>query len=71
MKKNQNYDLKGEKMIKRCYIQDLEKYKEKMNKKNSFRKKKENTIRSLNEVEYFLNNWRRISKGIKLYKILK
>ncbi len=58
-------------MIKRCYIQDLEKYKEKMNKKNSFRKKKENTIRSLNEVEYFLNNWRRISKGIKLYKILK
>lgn len=58
-------------MLKRYYIQDLDRYKDEINKKNSFKKKKENMIKSLREVEYFLDNWKRISKGIKLYKILK
>lgn len=30
-----------------------------------------NTINSLNEVEYFLNDFKRFSNYIKLYKILK
>lgn len=58
-------------MIKRCYIQDLNRYKDEINRKNLFKKKKENIIRSLREIEYFLNNWEKISKGIRLYKILK
>ncbi len=36
-----------------------------------FKIKKENTINSLKEVEYFLWNWKRACKGIELYKILK
>ena len=40
-------------------------------KKNKFLIKKENTVKSLKEVEYFLCNWKRVVKGIKLYKILK
>lgn len=32
---------------------------------------KKNTINSLNEVEYFLNNFNTVFKSIKLYKILK
>ena len=32
---------------------------------------KDNTLRSLNEVEYFLNNFQNFLKYIKLYKILK
>lgn len=32
---------------------------------------KDNTTKSLNEVEFFIGNWKRILKGIKLYKILK
>lgn len=39
--------------------------------KFDFKKKKENTLRSLREVEYFLNDFKRISKHIKLYKLLK
>jgi len=40
-------------------------------KKNKFLIKKDNTVKSLKEVEYFLTNWRRALEGIKLYKILK
>lgn len=36
-----------------------------------FKTKKENTLRSLQEVEYFLNDFKRISKHIKLYRLLK
>lgn len=41
------------------------------NKKNGFKEKKENTIKSLEEVEYFLCNWKRACKGIGLFKLLK
>ena len=40
-------------------------------KKNKFIIKRDNTLKSLKEVEFFLGNWRRALKGIKLYKILK
>lgn len=40
-------------------------------KKFDFNKKKENTIKSLNEVECFLRNFKNMSKYIKLYKIIK
>lgn len=40
-------------------------------KKNKFIIKKDNTLKSLKEVEFFLGNWKRVLKGIKLYKILK
>lgn len=42
-------------------------------KKNhfDFRTKKDNTLRSLKEVEYFLNDFKRIAKHIKLYRLLK
>jgi len=39
--------------------------------KLSFKSMKKNTICSLNEVEYFLNNFSKIAKCLKLYKILK
>ncbi len=40
-------------------------------KKFDFKKMKNNTCRSLNEVEYFLNNLHKFKNYIKLYKILK
>lgn len=42
-------------------------------KKNKFNIKKfqQNTINSLNEVEYFLRDFQRFKNYIKLYKILK
>ena len=36
-----------------------------------FKKYKENTLCSLNEVENFLGNWKKAWKGIMLFKILK
>lgn len=45
------------------------KYSEK--KSFNLKKSKKNIINSLNEVEYFLNNFRNISKIIKIKKILK
>lgn len=36
-----------------------------------FKAKKDNTLRSLREVEYFLNDFKRITKHIKLYRLLK
>lgn len=43
------------------------------NKKNKidFKKLKNNTFKSLNEVEYFLNNFKKYSRYAKIYKILK
>ena len=40
-------------------------------KKTDFKKIKKNTLKSLNEVEYFLRNFKKFSDYIKLYKILK
>lgn len=37
----------------------------------NFSNYKKNTIKSLNEIEYFLNNFEKFSRYIKLYKILK
>ncbi len=40
-------------------------------KKDGFKEKKDNVIKSLKEVECFLWNWKKACKGIGLYKILK
>lgn len=40
-------------------------------KKLNFKTCKNNTIKSLNEVEHFLRDFKHFSKYIKLYKILK
>lgn len=39
--------------------------------KFDFKSKKENTLRSLNEVEHFLGNIKHLNKYIKLYFLLK
>lgn len=43
----------------------------KIKKKFDFLLYKNNTIKSLNEVEHFLRNFKNLSNYIKLYKILK
>ena len=48
-----------------------EKNKNEKKKKFDFKKIKNNTCRSLCEVEYFLNDLHRFGNYIKLYKILK
>lgn len=40
-------------------------------KKGGFKQKKENTLNSLKEVEYFLRNFKEKYKYLKIYKILK
>ena len=40
-------------------------------KKVDFKLLKNNTCKSLSEVEYFLNNFQKFTNCIKLYKILK
>lgn len=57
-------------MVEKYNIKDLEQQRS-GNKKNNFIIKKDNTLKSLKEVEFFLGNWKRVLKGIKLYKILK
>lgn len=57
-------------MIQRYNIRDLDLTREEK-KKNKFITMKDNTMKSLKEVEFFLGNWKRVSKGIQLYKILK
>lgn len=47
------------------------KNKDKKKKKRNFKELKGNTIKSLNEVEYFLTNIKHFSKHIKVYKMLK
>ena len=43
----------------------------KKNKKMDFKKMKKNAFKSLNEVEFFLHDFKKFSNYIKLYKILK
>lgn len=40
-------------------------------KKKNFKTLKNNTINSLNDVEYFLNNLGQIFKGVKIYKLIR
>lgn len=44
---------------------------DKKKKKFDFKKMKKNAFNSLNDVEYFLHDFKRFSNYIKLYKILK
>ena len=46
-------------------------FKKPKKKKIDFKTLKNNTCKSLNEVEYFLNNFQKFTNCIKLYKILK
>jgi len=57
-------------LIERYRIDDIELDRGEK-KKNKFLIKKDNTLKSLKEVEFFLSNWKKVVKGIKLYKILK
>ena len=63
----QNRDSENKEENKDC------KPKKKINppKKLSFKKRKENTLCSLKEVEHFLRNGHKILNYINLYKILK
>ena len=46
--------------------------KDKKNKKKfNFNQKKENTIKSLTEVESFLRNFQKLNKYLNFYKIIK
>lgn len=57
-------------MVEKYNINDLKLTREEK-KKNKLLTMKDNTAKSLKEVEFFLGNWKRVLKGIKLYKILK
>lgn len=57
-------------MVEKYNIKDIELTREDK-KKNKLITMKDNTAKSLKEVEFFLSNWKRVLKGIKLYKILK
>ena len=57
-------------MVEKYNIKDLESTRGEK-KKNKFIIKKDNTIKSLKEVEFFLGNWKKALKGIRLFKILK
>ena len=57
-------------MVEKYNIKDLELKREKKNK-HKLISMKDNTAKSLKEVEFFLENWKRVIKGLKLYKILK
>lgn len=57
-------------MLDKYNINDIELSRGKK-KKSKYVIMKENTLQSMKEVEYFLGNWRKIFKGIRLYKILK
>lgn len=70
LNKLQIVDEEVNNLIQRYKINDLELNREEK-KKNKFLVKKDNTLKSLKEVEFFLCNWKRVAKGIKLYKILK
>lgn len=45
--------------------------KKNKNNKKDFKTLKKNTIKSLNDVEYFLNNFGNFMKSVKLFKLLK
>ena len=53
-------------------LYQISEYRRKEEKKKfDFKTKKDNTIRSLKEVEYLLNNFNKFSNCFKLHKILK
>lgn len=60
-------------MVKRYSVDDFELNRgdKKKKKKSKFLIKRDNTIKSFKEVEFFLNNWKKAINGIRLYKILK
>ena len=51
--------------------QDIPSKKEKKKIKFDLKKKKDNTLRSLYEVEHFLSDFKRFHRYIKLYFLLK
>lgn len=57
-------------MLNEYNINDIELSRGKK-KKNKLIIMRDNTMKSLNEVEFFLGNWKKAVKGIRLYKILK
>ena len=57
-------------MVEKYNIKDLDLNRQEK-KKSKIITMKDNTLKSLNEVECFLTNWKKAFKGIKLYKILK
>lgn len=57
-------------MLDKYNISDIELSRGKK-KKSKYVIMRENTLQTMKEVEYFLGNWRKIFKGIRLYKILK
>lgn len=40
-------------------------------KKFDYKKYKKNTLKSLNDVEYFLNNYKKFKHFFKIYKLFK
>lgn len=40
-------------------------------KKFDYKKYKKNTLKSLNDVEYFLNNYKKFKYYFKIYKLFK
>ena len=38
-------------------------------KKFDFKKRKDNTVKSLFEIEHFLRDFKQVAKGIKFYKV--
>lgn len=60
-------------MVKRYSIDDFELNRgdKKKKKKSKFMIKRDNTLKSLKEVEFFLTNWKKAINGVRLYKILK
>lgn len=60
-------------MVKRYSVDDFELNRgdKKKKKKSKFLIKRDNTIKSFKEVEFFLNNWKKAINGVRLYKILK
>lgn len=68
-KLNDYEKIKGGKKLPPKKINNSEKFK--VSKKSNLSNYKNNAVKSLNEVEYFLRNFNEFSKYVKLYKILK
>ena len=62
--------LGEDELVKRYNINDIN-MERGDKKKNKVLIMKDNTLRSLKEVEFFLGSWKRAAKGIKLFKILR
>ena len=61
--------------MEQYYLNNLQKNREdkKSPQKKSidFKKYKKNTINSLNDVEYFLNNYKKLKRAMKFYRLFK